>query len=362
MGDESDEVEQLPPRSVPANCCIHFLTMSKDGEWNRCFRTTLQELILEVSRFIDLDLLDGVTVSFDYDEALGSVELGYESERARRYTNEQGLIGVGKTLRVLRDGALKVHVVLNASCLTHLADYRPDNDEFWAAANIVAHELAHVEVTSWYHKHSPNEFLTEVKGDWATACLRDAAHTIWEEYAACLLSAQFSRGDGITASMVSSLETSIDGAISKAHEAIKRYRLHSDVGRLFAEVGPPVTMPLKMAAYLLGHLDGLDQPFDLTTLSREIACSDFGPLVTELQKALRSVWAMRSEHSGMKSFDDIVGVIVQSMASAGAVVTLSSDPGQTRIDVPFTAETMPNGEHDMIILRMTEQLRYYREL
>ncbi|WP_167670044.1 hypothetical protein [Stutzerimonas nitrititolerans] len=46
---------------------------------------------------MNLSNLDGITIGFDYDDALASVDLGYESTIAKQYTKQENLLG-GSTL------------------------------------------------------------------------------------------------------------------------------------------------------------------------------------------------------------------------------------------------------------------------
>jgi hypothetical protein len=260
------------------------------------------------------------------------------------------LIGVGKTLRVRRNDELKAHVVINASCLAALAD--TEDEMFWPAANILAHELAHVAVIGWFENHSPGIMLSQPQGDWATTTLREAAHTIWEEYAACRLSACVSHGEVVTDSYVEGLELSVNGALSSARDSIKAYRTHAEVDRLLVEASRSVANPLKMAAYLMGHLDGLSCEIDFNERCPNTHESEFGSLLPKLLEALRYAWDTRESWNGLKGVDGLVIVIVEALAISGAIVTLSENEPGSRVDVPFTAATMPNGEADMAIIRM----------
>ncbi|HCR1820262.1 TPA: hypothetical protein ONB36_004193, partial [Pseudomonas aeruginosa] len=80
---------------------------------------------------MNLSNLDGITIGFDYDDALASVDLGYESTIAKQYTKQENLLGVGKALRVRRNGEIKMHVVLNGHVLLDLVEHEPTSDEFW---------------------------------------------------------------------------------------------------------------------------------------------------------------------------------------------------------------------------------------
>lgn len=349
-----DEDAPLPPCSISSTCQLSVRGIADDVEWKDAFVKIVTELLVVCGRMMDLTRLDGVTVGFDYGEALESVDLGYESSIAKQYTNQDGLVGVGKMLRVIRDAQLKAHVVLNANVMMGLVEHKIETEEFWAAGNIVAHELAHVEVMSWFEGHSPGILLAPHQGDWATSALRDAAHTIWEEYAACRLSAPFSRGERVTTSYAEGAETSVLGAIDRARDAIKEFRTHGDVCRLLVDTSRIIAMPLKMSAYLMGHLDGLGQNDDLDELCPWAGA--FGQHFHGLRLELRAAWDTRTTWSGLSRLDPIVEAILDALKTAGVEVILSEEAPGSRIQAPFSAATLPNGEADMAIIRARQAL------
>lgn len=103
---EPETEDQAPPHcTVPPECQLSFRTLPDDAQWRDVFIETIRRLVEACGRAFDLSDLDGVTVGFDYDDALNSVDLGYESQTARGYTNTEGLVGVGKAMRVRRNGA-----------------------------------------------------------------------------------------------------------------------------------------------------------------------------------------------------------------------------------------------------------------
>lgn len=62
--------------------------------------------------------------------------------------------------------------------------------------------------------------------------------------------------------MLEGVELTVANAMSNAREAIKAYRIHGDISRLLTETTAQVGNPLKMAAYLMGHTDGLQEECD----------------------------------------------------------------------------------------------------
>lgn len=348
------ETPKLPPCSIPPTCQISFRNIPEDAQWKDKFIAVIRTLAETTGRCMNLSNLDGITIGFDYDDALASVDLGYESSIAKHYTKQENLLGVGKALRVRRNGEIKMHIVLNGNVLLDLVNNEPTTEEFWGAANIFAHELGHVQTAGWFEAHSPGIMLTQHEGDWATNTLRETAHTLWEEYAACRLSALISQGSLTTTSYTQGLETSVRGALGRARSAIKNYRTHSDVARLLVETAREIAMPLKMSAYLLGHLDGLGENTDID--SRCHFAGEMTPHFHELLSALRGIWETRESWDGLASLDPIVDVIVSSLQTAGIVITLNQEPPGSRVDVPYRAETLPNGEADMAIIQMRQTL------
>jgi hypothetical protein len=261
---------------------------------------------------------------------------------------------VAKVLRVKRDGAIKVHAVFNANVVGALAE---EGDICWPAVNIVAHELAHVTVIGWFQAHSPGVMLAPREGDWAMASLREVAHTIWEEYAACRLSAPFTQGDAVLAIYQDNMELAVDGAMDRARDAIKSYRTHGETDRLLVETTGRVANPLKMAAYLMGHVDGLEADFDADDRLPATRASEFWPLLPALLDALRAAWDNRHGWNGMEGVDGIVRVVQDALATAGAMVTLQQEYPRISSRRAFSAATMPNGEADMAVIRMLEPWR-----
>lgn len=347
---ETPESAPLPPTTVSTDCqlsCRGF----PDEATALSFGAAINSAIVELGRVMDLSLLDGVTVGYDYDDALASVELGYESTVAKTYSTGS-LVGVAKFLRVLRDGEVRAHVVFHAHYVLAIADESDPN--FWLAANVVAHELGHVAAQHWFDRALPHAMLKPYEGDWAVASIRDAAHSMWEEYAACRLSAPFSN-DAKVGDYIQCVEESVPGKIEAAQERIKAYRTHGDVAQVMVEACSSIAIPLKMASYLLGHMDGRGDESDLADTCSVFMASPFGPFMSKLQAALRELWTTREEWDGWGSFDELADVLVQACTAVGMFITLA-DTG-SRVDIPFTAETMPNGEADMLQIATENMMR-----
>jgi hypothetical protein len=351
--DDGNTEPPLPPSTVPATATLNLLALGSDHEWKERFADNLGSLVVKCGRFMDLRLLEGVTVGFNYDDALNSVNLGYESSVAKGYTKEDGLVGVGKLLRVLRDDGIKAHIVIDAGVLQPLAEL--EHPLFPSTANILAHELAHVNVMLWLVEYNPEVTPAPLSSDGVVHAMREAAHTIWEEYAACRLSARIS-GEQVTTNYAKSVEISVPGAVQRAREGIKAFRKHGNFGRLLTETLTAIAMPMKMLAYLLGHLDGLDRETDLKTLAPACVGDELCPAVPIVHDALRQAWESRHDRQEISAVDGIVDALQKALEIAGVQLRLSEEGDGSMIHAPFTAATMPNGELDMEIIRLRRML------
>ena len=72
------------------------------------------EAVAVFGSFMDLSTLDGVTVGFDYDDALASIDQGMDGLPPLDRTDTDELQGVAKACRVVRNGVVKTHLVFGA--------------------------------------------------------------------------------------------------------------------------------------------------------------------------------------------------------------------------------------------------------
>jgi hypothetical protein len=99
---------------------------------------------------------------------------------------------------------------------------------------------------------------------------------------------------------------------------------------------------LKYAAYLLGHLDGLelsiekDAPKANELINRK---KYFTSIFEDLVACLRSVWATYGQWSGLQVFDPLKDVADKLLRVGGIEIEERPDGG-AHVNVPFRPETM----------------------
>ncbi|MBO9136688.1 hypothetical protein J5289_27840 (plasmid) [Rhizobium sp. B230/85] len=140
---------------------------------------------------------------------------------------------------------------------------------------------------------------------------------------------------------------------SRARDAIRSYRLHGNVVRVFEEVGIVILEPLRIASYLFGHLDGMNKYDTLCEVAPELPTEDqaFLRVIGRLVEQLRGLWDTRG---GWPSYDALidVGAVGFQLFEEFGVHCQPQPDGQAYISVPFTTDTMPAGSAQADLLRI----------
>lgn len=300
------------------------------------------EAVLTFGSFMDLSTLEGVTVAIDYDAALSDIDQGMEGLRPLDRTNTDELRGVAKTCQVVRDGAVKSHLVFDAAMLVPLVAAEGSTDEDrQSAIGIIAHECGHVQINAMMDALIPDTRLGSKIDDFERAVLFQIAEIAWDEYAVCRLSARFARRQN--AQHADTVATVLPGARSRANEQIKAYRLHGDCYRLIGDAGSELCQPIKAAAYLLGGMDADGLTWDNFPEARAaIDAGGYGQLVDALHERCRALWDSQSEWS---ADDDVLTPLVdlaRDTFASGGIHFYQGDTGEWGLKIPFSPETMPD--------------------
>lgn len=327
------------PSSVPNSFSINLQGFNYTQEIFDLFTSRLQKIIILCGRFMNLELLNGITVGVDYDAALDSVDLGYESTIAKTYTKTADLVGVAKTLKVIRNNQIKAHVVYRAANIENIINNEPE--KYFFAANLVAHELGHVAEFSWRMKAMPELILKPYPFDcFITSRLYDAAIVIWEEYAACRLASLFHDDENnLLVDYGETFNQCIENTLEKIYQQIKEYRLHADIEKLFLETGMTILEPLKVAGYLLGHLDGTSKEIEVSKLCPNYTNSIYKDILPKMQDELKILWDTKDSWSGIQIFDKLHLILIEQFSIVG--IHMTKTPDGYYLDVPFTPQTLP---------------------
>lgn len=318
-----------PTLPVGLNYTMRAFAKEEDARQLAC---RISPVLHYISRYIDLEMLDGITVAYDYPEALKELDRGLDNLRPLTPSDDE-IVGVAMSAAVLRGGRAKTHVVLGASYMEGFFEDEP-GEAFDSSLTVLAHECAHVEVHKYQETAFPDSLLRHSFDDFETTVMHQIAEICWEEYAACRLSAMFGRGAG--ASYAESITKVCGNARERARKEIVAYRTHADLHRLVGEAGAAIQTPLKCASYLLGHMDAFDEGWVSYAEARAaLESTSFAEYVDDMQDALRVMWDKRGAWESWSAFDPVRDVVRRLYKSSG--LYFRGD----RLDVPFTLDTMP---------------------
>lgn len=328
-------MDDLPPTTAPLDLTASARGYATEDD-ARAIGSNVLGLIQHFGCYMNLESLNGVTLAYDYAEALSELDRGVETT-SQLTASKHWAMGVAMTPTVLRDGALKSHMLFNAAILEGLLD-DPASLSCQEAVHIIAHECAHVEINAIKDRQFPNVILRYRAETWFEALQLEVIEASWDEYAACRISAGFGAdpSENYRGVFINILEE----AGANVREAILRYRHDGDLDVLVVEAQRNIGSLVKYASYVLGTADGLAQDIevDLREISEALNGHWFRPYFLRLRDAHRALWDRYGKWEHLQEFETIAEVWLEMMADRGLEVTPQDDGGMY-VNVPFRPET-----------------------
>jgi len=307
---------------------VHLLGFNEEDAQK--FGNFIGETIIQVSCYIDLERLDGVTVAYEFDKALASLDRGYQSSRSLTRTENERLLGVAMAPAVLRDGIVKSHLMFLAPVVLPLME--GSGESFEHALYIVAHECGHIEELKYRDICFPGVILQERINDREAMVFDEIAPTLWEEYAACRISAPLGRA--YTPLYEEAFVAALNRARNDANRAIRMYRKHADVSRVLKEAGRFSCEPLLLFAYLAGHLDGIEEDWNKVPAAKNaLASTPYRPFIDRLRVGLRELWDHRGRWASWSELISLNDIVRDVLAHTGMFLKRLPD-GSLYVDIP----------------------------
>lgn len=335
-----DEIDwdNLPPTTIPETLSLRVQGFN-DPEVATMLGQTVLESVSVMGSFMDLATLDGITVAVDYDAALAGLDRGMDDLRPLSRSDSAEIQGVAMSPAVMRDGEVKTHLVFDAAMLVQLINPDATADDRAESVGIISHECAHVEITARKEEAIPEaRFDTRIEG-FERAITFQIAEVAWDEYAACRMSAPFAPRQN--ASHAETLKGVVARARDAANDAIRRYRLHRDIERVVDEAAPPLLQPIKVAAYLLGGMDGARVTWeDVGDVRAIVDAAGYADLIDRLRDILRDMWATREEWTPSLDVFAPLQALATDVLRLGGLTFRSQPDGSCWVDVGYSAETV----------------------
>ena len=303
-----------------------------DRERAEAFGKLISVYVSLFGEHFELGGLNGVTIAGDYNQALASLDRGFRTETVLTASTEFAQ-GVAMSPLVVRDGKIKSHIVLNADFIVPIES--TSNPDFDRAVQILAHECAHVEVTSKFDSCYPGTLLQPQAGDFRNELRWPIIMSCWDEYAASYLAAPFGRD--LTEDFETTFLHTLERVDAVALTAMWSYRMHGDHGRIAGEIFNIYGALLRYASYQVGNLASSNRTMmDLARTKAALQGHWFEPHCSELEAALNELRASYGSWDSKEPFERLGDVAEQLVAERGLTLT-SLDDGTVYVEVPFTS-------------------------
>jgi hypothetical protein len=107
------------------------------------------------------------------------------------------------------------------------------------------------------------------------------------------------------------------------------------------QAGKSLWEPLRLAAYLLGHLYGIEEELDSVPEARDaLASSPYKAFIQRLHEEVRDLWSRRGRWQSRDEFMPMHDLGREVLAWGGLIFKPLPDGGLF-VDIPFTPETRP---------------------
>ena len=332
----SEADDPLGDPTVAPNLLYTFKGFEEDR--SREVTMTLGNYVHVFSRIWDLSTLDGVTVAYDYKQALLDLDRGYES--SHQLTPSDGIgVGIAMTPSVIRDGKLKSHIVLNAGVIEGLMDEQ--SEWFGSCVHTVAHECAHVEITAFYDRAFPNVLLRAKLENSQELFRSQIILACWDEFAACWHTGTigYDPTDAYAETFLQTLKVTRENVIS----SIKAFRTHGIVNRVLTEVYHAYGDILKYASYLLGIMTARGIKIDDLPAVRDALVDHwFHDYFQRLEELCVSLAKQYGEWTDKGAFEAIGDLADELVTNASIHITVQQD-GRLYVEIPHTLETLGDG-------------------
>lgn len=335
-GIEPDQDAERTP-TAPAN--ISMTLRCFDTEENaRRFGNLIAMWVRELSRTIDLTDLDGITIAYDYNQALLDLDRGYPTSH-KLTPSEEFAFGVAMTPAVMRDGKVKSHIVLNGGVIRPLEDEK--HEAFRLAIHTLAHECAHVEVTKRFNDAFPGVLLQTKAPSVHQHCRWEIIKSCWDEYAVTQICATF--GEDPTAGYEETFLSVLKATRPKAIRLIQEYRLHQNLEQIVPEIYGAYGTLMKFASYHLGNMAGCGLSVnDLPNTKAALDGHWFQPHFERLAEVCRAIdgdYGVWKDRSQFEALGDLADAVVKD---GGMILSNFTPNGGFYVDIPITPETIPD--------------------
>ncbi|MFK4657046.1 hypothetical protein ABIF97_006980 [Bradyrhizobium japonicum] len=327
MSEQRAEPEPTFEEMIPGSTCPEVLSFDLKGfaseDQAKDMANWTNSFIKIIGTKLNLETLDGVTIAFDYPQALADLDRGYETTFVLKPSSEFAQ-GVAMAPGVRRDGIVKTHILFDANVFTR---FRNPEDEHWNWMYYqLAHECGHVHDRRAFDLAIPNVLLTQhYFGNELNKIRWELGENCWCEYAASRLSAEYYPGQVVH--YEETFMATLEGLDERADAIMDKFLDDKEGIECFRSLGREYEVILKFASYLLGHLNGTGGDIDTAPKFKEFIKSDhwLSYRIIELDKAFDGLWDNYGKWKGIEDFDCLGELVLEAVGRHGVYARMVDD-------------------------------------
>jgi Protein of unknown function (DUF4238) len=317
----------------PLNYSIDFPD-ANDEEIAATVAFVVRLVISELSLVLPLCRLEGITFALDYTSALRNLERGFLVPAGLAPTNDDIGVGVAMAPLVVRDGDIKVRILIRGDL--GLALIANDERARALAMHVLVYQLAHAACVELMERAIPGVSLRRIEDEYV-AYIYGHMSAAWTGYFASRTSARFERSIG------NSYRDMLLKALLRAHEGIPRarlaYRFDGNLDRFLQLAISTVGAVMRYGGNLLGHCDGLgESPYDNTSgLAAALERAGLREWFNIFHGDLRKVCERSDKWKSAEEFLALNRHFERVLWQFGVFPWKMSE-GQTRVDIPLMTD------------------------
>lgn len=246
--------EEVPVADDPAtvsarelSLAISFIDCATNEDAERV-GAVVQTAMRELSRFLPLWGLDGITFAGNYSAGLASVDRGIPGASPIKTAEPEVGTGIARMITVVRDGQTKGHIVLDGWIGSALIG-EDEKERDWAVS-VLVHQLALVAMISCIEEALPGTMLSPID-DPHRGRLYSEVDPALHAYVAAYICSKVSGSDDAAGRYRDLLFSALNRLKADVETALLTYRDDGDLDRLVNVALPAAGYVLQFAAELL---------------------------------------------------------------------------------------------------------------
>lgn len=334
-GTHQENEKVSTPWQISFIGCADEPTAQKIGD-------VVSAVVIGLAKIIPLNRIDGITFAEDYPAALRDLDRGVPTLAPLETTSEEGVVGIGMSPIVLREGVVKTRIVLRAF-IGHALIGEDENDKA-QAYQILVGQLVEASCTEMLDNALPGILLKPIEN--AFDRLRFAGlEFAWSNYISARISAKLDENCG--GYLRDFLIAALDKAQREVPEVRFEYRFHGKIPQLMDDTFLRVKPILQHAARALGHFDGIETSLfdDAGVLQGALERYGLCAWLRTYHRDLQGLWDRLGQWESFDEFLALAGHVERLLWQFG-IVLWQMDDGGCRVEVPLATDIQRLAAHE----------------